>query len=351
MDKNHFFELLGKKESGEISLAEHTELMRACHENPEYAAIAGFFNKLFELPASADSNLVASETEAKWEALNEKLFRGAPKKERFSRIFYLKWTVAACLILFVGLGVFLGLKNNDNSGGQNIVSTKKGSRSNLVLPDGTQVWLNADSRITYREGFDKNNREVNLEGEAYFDVVRDTKHPFVIHTRALDVKVLGTAFNVRAYANEKNTETTLVRGLVEIILKGNAGKKIVLKPNEKILVSNNYTSKDETVSQTVAKEEMPDLLIQRIKNLEKDSLSIETQWIKNRLAFDNQELKNVAMLLSRWYGVEVVVKNDALKGKRFSGIFEEGSLSQVLEALKLTGGFSYEIDKNNVLIY
>src|SRR4029078_631833 len=100
----------------------------------------------------------------------------------------------------------------------NTVSTKRGSKSKVQLPDGTQVWLNADSRIAYNEKFQGNLREVTLEGEAYFDVVRDEKRPFVIHTAAIDIKVLGTAFNVRSYANEKNTETSLIRGSIEVTL-------------------------------------------------------------------------------------------------------------------------------------
>src|SRR5205085_10891901 len=88
---------------------------------------------------------------------------------------------------------------------QNTVMTKPGSKSKLQLPDGTQVWLNSDSKITYGESFMGATREVQLSGEAYFDVVKDKEHPFIIHTQSIDLKVLGTAFNVRSYANEKNT--------------------------------------------------------------------------------------------------------------------------------------------------
>ena len=100
------------------------------------------------------------------------------------------------------------------------------------------AWLNADSKLTYDENFRGDYREVSLEGEAFFDVVKDKTRPFIIHTKTLDIRVLGTAFNVSAYESEKNTETALFRGSVEVTLHNNPEKKIVLKPNEKLMVNN-----------------------------------------------------------------------------------------------------------------
>ena len=121
---------------------------------------------------------------------------------------------------------------------RNTVATEPGSKSQITLPDGTQVWINADSRIVYDQDFFTRNREVVLSGEAYFDVVRDTTRPFIIHTRSIDIKVLGTAFNVRSYPNEKTTETALIHGKVEVTLHNNPDKKIILKPNEKLVINN-----------------------------------------------------------------------------------------------------------------
>jgi transmembrane sensor len=94
---------------------------------------------------------------------------------------------------------------------ENTVSTKAGSKSKIQLPDGTQVWLNADSKLEYNENFNVKLREVKLSGEAFFDVVKNKDKPFVIHTSQMDVKVLGTAFNVRSYPDEATTETALLR--------------------------------------------------------------------------------------------------------------------------------------------
>ncbi len=115
----------------------------------------------------------------------------------------------------------------------NVVATRKGSKTNLVLPDGTKVWVNADSRLSYGKNFGNQLREVYLEGEAYFDVAEDKRKPFIVHTNNIDVKVLGTAFNVRAYGNEVNTQTTLLRGSVEVMLKKTTTGKFYWFPTKR----------------------------------------------------------------------------------------------------------------------
>jgi transmembrane sensor len=126
------------------------------------------------------------------------------------------------------------------------VGTKKGSKSHIVLPDGTNVWLNADSKIIYPGNFQGETREVSLVGEAFFDVVKNVNKPFIIHTGTMDVKVLGTAFNVRSYPGEMTTEASLLRGLIEVTLNGTEKKKILLKPNEKLTVLNSDESYQKT---------------------------------------------------------------------------------------------------------
>src|SRR6266404_8039455 len=122
------------------------------------------------------------------------------------------------------------------------VSTKPGSTSQIQLPDGSVVWLNASSNLTYDKNFGKTFREVNLTGEAFFNVTKDPSHPFIIHTKVIDVKVLGTEFNVKGYPNDAYTETSLIRGSVEVTVKNRADEKHYLKPNEKISVANNMVN-------------------------------------------------------------------------------------------------------------
>ena len=243
--------------------------------------------------------------------------------------------VAACLLV----GVFIFSNRTErlsaNKEAQNTITTKRGSKSKVQLPDGSEVWLNADSKITYKENFQGQNREVQLEGEAFFDVARDDSRPFIIHTPAIDVRVLGTAFNVRAYADERNTETSLIRGSVEITLvKSPDLKKIILKPNDKLIVNNELaTVADRKDANTVA----PLLTLAKIKYTAKDTLAQETMWTSDKLVFDAEPIEDVALKLERWYDVKVTIADEALRKTPFTGTFEGESLETVLEAMRLTG--------------
>jgi transmembrane sensor len=233
---------------------------------------------------------------------------------------------------------------------QNTVSTNQGSKSKIQLPDGTQVWLNADSRLTYDENFTSPLREVHLTGEAFFDVAKDKEHPFIIHTQAIDLKVLGTAFNVRSYANEKQTEASLIHGSIEITLHNNPDKKIILKPNEKLVVQNNQFIMTGNKTIEAREEDAPMMILSRIHFQKKDSVASEILWVKNKLAFDNESLENVALKIERWYDVTVTITDEKLKQTAYSGVFEDESLQQVMEALRLTGNFKYTINKKEVVI-
>lgn len=251
----------------------------------------------------------------------------------------LLWAGGIAAALLIGIFVFPKLLNRDSIEkpvAHNTVITKRGSKSKVQLPDGTQVWLNADSRIVYNENFLGNQREVQLSGEAFFDVVRDESRPFIIHTATIDVKVLGTAFNVRSYADEKNTETSLIHGSVEITLvKSPDKKKIILKPNDKLIVDNaaaTFEKEDD------ARTNIPVLTLSKIKYEKQDSAAKETLWVKNKLAFDGYPIEVVALMLERWYDIKVTIADEALKKEKFTATFLEGEdLQTVQEALRIAG--------------
>lgn len=233
---------------------------------------------------------------------------------------------------------------------QNTISTKPGSKSKVQLPDGTQVWLNADSRITYDENFRGPYREVHLCGEAYFDVVKDKNFPFIIHTSSIDVKVLGTSLNIRSYKNEKNTEALLIQGSIEVTLHDNPDKKILLQPNEKLVVQNGEQPVTPSAHAATKAERVPVMVLEKAHFQEKDSVATEVLWVKNKLAFDKETLENVASKIERWYDVKVKIREESLKHTEYSGVFEDESLRQVMEALRLTGNFKYSINRKEVTI-
>jgi ferric-dicitrate binding protein FerR (iron transport regulator) len=235
----------------------------------------------------------------------------------------------------------------------NVVATKKGSKSQVTLPDGTRVWLNADSRLAYVGDFQGAIREISLTGEAFFDVAKDPKRPFVIHANSIDIKVLGTVFNLRSYAGESTTETALLHGKIEVTLHNQPDNKIILKPNEKLIVSNAITN-DNSKNAEAAKEdeliETPMLTLSKIRYASKDSLPTEAFWVQNKLAFDNETFEKVASKIERWYNVEIVIRNEQVKERHYTGYFEGNTLEDVMEALHISGGINYKIRPGKVIV-
>jgi transmembrane sensor len=265
----------------------------------------------------------------------------------------IRMAVAASLIGACALICLYTVHRHSGTGdGYNTVSTRPGSRSKIQLPDGTVVWLNADSRLAYNVSGPGPNREVQLTGEAYFDVAKDKDHPFLIHTPTIDLRVLGTTFDVRSYGNEHSTEASLFQGSVEVMLHNNPDKKIVLQPNEKLIVHNDEMTVS-GIKVRPATDDTPDeplMTVGKVHFQQKDSSYMETLWMKNQLAFDNRSLEEVALQIERWYGVKVTVTDPQMLTTRYSGVFEDENLQQVMEALQLTGNFKYTIEKKEVII-
>jgi ferric-dicitrate binding protein FerR (iron transport regulator) len=271
------------------------------------------------------------------------------------------WIAAgiAASVLIVLLLLFRNESKKIPSTASNTISTRPGSKSKIELPDGTQVWLNANSKLIYNQNFLDSTREVQLTGEAYFDVVPAVSQktgqriPFIIHTSSIDVKVLGTAFNVRSYPGEKTTETALIHGSVEVTLHNNPDKKIILKPKEKLVVLNDDTvAANKPVEHNDLADGAPMMALSRIKPYKGDSTSnFETMWVKNKLAFDNESFDRMMAALERWYSVTFIVKNESLNTLHFTGVFENKSLIEVMEALSISRKFHYEIKDNQVTIW
>ena len=370
MDEEKFWHLLSVKLTGEATREELEAFDLLLQKNPELGLQAqmlqqmwkknevnksntdDFFNRhLQRLSNQPDIAPLIVEPSLTDTTITEE----PSEQKRYRWIFPLSGVAASIIILLSvlsGNGFFKQhIKTNQLA--KNTVTTRKGSKSNVQLPDGTTAWLNADSKLVYDENFSGDIREVSLEGEAYFDVVKDKTRPFIIHTKTIDIKVLGTAFNVRAYETEKNTETSLFRGSVEVTLHNSPEKKIVLKPNEKLMVNN------KSLSFTTRKEEngknhippAADITVGKVHFEAKDSSAWETLWIKNKLVFDEESLEEVAQKIERWYDVKVIINGDeALRQTAYTGVFENENLLQVMEALKITGNFKYSINKDIITI-
>jgi transmembrane sensor len=192
----------------------------------------------------------------------------------------------------------------------------------LVLSDGTEVWLNATTKLRFPFNFSGDKREVYLEGEAFFDVAKNADHPFIVHTGKSEIQVLGTSFNVSAYKNGV-TSTSLLSGAV-VTRTGNTEAK--LKPGQASVVTGDK---------------------QAIREFDEDEV---TGWMKGEYIFHNVSLRDIASVLERWYGVTVVFDNNKVAEKRFTGGMEKlHNVDEFMETMKIIGDVKYAYDKDGVL--
>jgi ferric-dicitrate binding protein FerR (iron transport regulator) len=195
------------------------------------------------------------------------------------------------------------------------ITAPPGIRSQIILPDSTRVWLNSGSSIRYRTPFSNGSREVGLSGEAYFEVTHNPTDPFIVRTDVSMLEVLGTSFNVKAYAEEAEVDVALLEGKLRFKTQEEADKnqEVILSPGERAVYG-------EDGRITVSRE----------------PLEKYAAWRYGKLVFDETPMQEVAHRLERWFGVKVILTDSRLKTYRFTTTFDNQSLTQVLELLELS---------------
>ncbi|HLY70655.1 MAG TPA: FecR family protein [Puia sp.] len=367
MNQEYAWDLIAKKLAGEASEEELEELELLLRSDPglhyPLQIISDLWNhNLHNIKQTAD-NAFARHT-ARMAAMNidfdedksnipEINFLPTKKKRRTGRVLWGVYSILAVLTGFFVIKDFVG--NADKRQYEPIqrhlseISTHNGSKTNVVLPDGTTVKLNAGSKLTYDKNYGNAIREVNLTGEAFFDVVKNKEKPFVIHTKKIDIKVLGTTFNVKSYPDEK-TETSLVRGSIEVTFKDKPSEKIILKPNEKLIVADDKLSLKSAKTKSTKETFDSDVAISHLNYTRQDSTIIETAWVQNKLIFRNETFKQLALGMERWYNVAIRFGDSGIENLRFTGIFENETVQQALGALQLSGKFNYAMKENEIFI-
>jgi ferric-dicitrate binding protein FerR (iron transport regulator) len=276
--------------------------------------------------------------------------------EPLQRSTHKSWMVAASVITVLMLSVLAGyVLKSKKVAQQQVLAAHYGKHIHTTLPDGSTVWLNSGSSIKYAENFEENEkREITLNGEAYFDVKHDVKHPFIVHAGKLNVVVLGTAFNVKAYPTDAFMETTLIRGKVEIVNDARPGANIVLYPNQKVTVNTSeYTVKKITlINKQIIKDSVA-LVAEKGNAIPAmpNSTIEETAWINNRLTFKRQDFAELATQLERWYDVKIIFDDGKYLNKQFTGTFKDQDINEVMHALQLTQTFHYTITNNQIHIW
>lgn len=205
-----------------------------------------------------------------------------------------------------------------------------GQKFRIILSDGTKVWLNSGSRLRFPKNLNTSaqNRMVYLEGEAYFDVTKDEGRPFIVNAENLDIKVLGTQFNVSAYKSDGKIATTLVEGSVNVYDNSN--------PDEKILLSPNYQAAFVKKNGTLTKQKV--------------DIRSYTAWMKDRLIIDHLSFEQIIQKLERTYNVSIVNKVDSLNEEVYNGEFENEPIEAILNTIASSTPFTYKIENNVITI-
>jgi len=377
MKEEGFWILLSKKIAGEASPAELELLEEMIMRNSEWKATA---ETLQELWNSEPVKPVAENTQKKEDAYLLHISRlketvndfesatemtpGMEMEEAqvisIRKPFYKNWityvAAAAAIVLVIMIYPLASSKEKVQDIAAikplNEITVNPGSRTKMQLPDGSQVWVNSGSKLTYDGNFNGATREVQLDGEAFFEVVKDAAHPFIVHTSGIDIKVLGTAFDVKAYNSEPTIEATLIHGSIEVINKSQPGTpKIMLKPHEK-LVFNKFAIPD-VKDQRADIKTNPDAYSYNIKPLREniaDTSIAETAWVYNKLRFEDEKFSDVALKMGRWYNLKISIENEKLSNFRMSGSFVNETVEEALRDLQFLVPFNYSIKNNEIKI-
>lgn len=366
--QERFWILLSKKLSNEASGEELLELEDLIRNHPEWQYAIQNLEDLWKHQPKKEYSLEEDAYMLHLQRITEQNipFGDGPASlpaagnKNAQRMWY--WAAATVVIIgFFGF-LFFQKKTVEKKSGitvneLNEISTRPGSKSKVQLPDGTTVLLNAGSRLTYKKNFGKQVREVELVGEAFFDVTENKTLPFIIHTSSINIRVLGTVFNVKAYPEDKKTETSLIKGSIEVTIKNRPKDKIILSPNEKLVVENNGAKMEKVKKGETGNSEKEELVFQPIISINKliystvDSTVAETQWTENRLVFRDESFSEIAVNMERWYDVMIEIQDTRLAEVRFTGIFDNETIEQALEALKLSTPFQYEKRENIITIH
>jgi transmembrane sensor len=359
--KERFWELMARYWSGDISREEKAELEQLLLEHPDHWLKAGLIEQLSYRRGTVLSAEEGLRLADRIKDAAEKDAAGAsPSVEEeapFARKLLSRrsiWTIALVLTGFLGLFLLIRYRSVHNDR-YKLVTTEVGMKTRINLPDGSIIWLNAGSTLKYPYKFDKRMREVYLTGEGYFDVKHHAGKPFIVHTGSMDIRILGTAFNVRAYEDEDFTETSLIKGAVEVAVKEpGAVRKIRLQPSQKLILrgTSGAQKKNAIITTKIQRgkgEHGPRLTVASLSAVD-DSLIAETAWLSNKLVYQDEPFEALARRLERWYGMHILVKDPKLAAIRFSGRADNLPIDKLLAVLQEIQPFRYSIREDSVII-
>ena len=329
-------ELIGKYLAGEATNAEEKLIDQWISKSEGNAAEFELHKKVWNNTTirfkSSDQDLQFKEILNHIDQDQEVVTQASSGSNKVRKLVMAALKVAATLILFASAWYYFSFESSvDKALTSEIAMVHKqnpaGQKSKIFLPDGSEVWLNAESTISYPEKFSDSTREVSLEGEAFFNVIKNPDKPFSVTAGDVVTTVLGTAFNINAYNNDHNAYIALLSGKVKVDISSNfESQEIYLEPGEGIIF--NRSSR-----QTIKEEFDEDLVM---------------GWKDGKIKFNEASLEEVVSTLSRWYGVTISVENKAPEQWTYvGGPFINENLDNVLNSIGFTKEFTHEFDENN----
>jgi ferric-dicitrate binding protein FerR (iron transport regulator) len=317
---------------GKASAEEKQALLKLLGESPE--AREAFLNRRAEL-GGYNRKVSAEEVEAALERFEQTVagrkavsLAARPRLAAAMRV-----AAAVVLLLLAGLG---GYYMGQNRAAEKAVAAAsivhcfamgRESKGSVTLPDGTLAWLNADSRLTYPEEFGPDSRLVKLEGEGYFDVRRDEARPFMVETKGMKLKALGTAFDLRNYAGGGSMSAVLLNGSVEVSFDG-AERPILLQPNQSVV----YNKLSDTYE---------------LKNVKAADYVI---WTNDRLLFDDEKLSVILYKMERWYGIEITAAGNVPGDMRLSLTIRKESKEDIFRIIEMIAPVLFSGEGDNIKV-
>lgn len=321
MEDNQYIRLFEKYLRKEIS-------------EPELQLLAGALRNNARIQSILDNELMNASPEMD-EEMSKLLFASihasiSHKKRPFFPVMdwkkTLRWAAVIMLPFISAFSVYFLMTNHIEEPALITITADKGEKASIVLADGSRAWLNSESTLSYNETFSRKNRNVYLSGEAFFEVSKDTKYPFTVKTKEMDIEALGTSFNVTAYDDSQLFSSVLLEGKVKVTAHG---LEHVLEKNERAI----YSKKDGTLTTDIV------------------YASYFTEWKNGNLYFQNNSLEEIAITLSRVFNVDIRFASDELRALRFSGTLCSSSIINTLDLLTLTSPMCYKMNGTTIELY
>lgn len=309
--------------SGELTVTERLELIRRVEND---SLLKAEFIRLQNL--NAVSRLSSHPTDRNEGIRHFETFASQIKRNAKKTLFINIVKYAAMAVVLVASTVWATLFFNDRGMDStlNTLYVPAGQRAQITLQDGTEVWLNAQSTLRYPSHFSKRSRDVEITGEAFFNVAKDSK-PFIVSTQDIELEVLGTQFNVYSYPDAGYIQTHLIEGSVKIFEKLNEKNTVILKPNEQVTIRGNQMTVDNIIN------------------------SNHLLWKEGNYCFQNERLIDIIEKLQLYYDIKIVVEDPEVFNVRYTGKFRQrDGIDEILRIIQKIQPFKIERDRDNNII-